>query len=405
MAERNSSGTNRPRGQIVWVLGLLFVCAFAGVFVTWRMPGLQLYAQKWLIRARGPLPVPEDIAIVAIDETSLTRLGRFPWRRALTAQLLEELGQTHPKAIALDVLFSEATNNADDSALAAAIARAGNVVAAAQLTRTESGSVAWLQPFASVGRAAAGIGHVHVSTEVDGVAGSVLGRQADDLGQPEWAMALETIRVGEGANSQSIQELPGAVRVGGRTFPVRSEAHSIEIESGRPRSTQRLRASWIPIEYVGPAGSFAPYTFGFGDVLDGKVPASAFRGKYVIVGATAAALGDRFISPFVHTEGPNGQQYGEFVPGAEILANSLNTLLRGRWYSETPDWLAVACAALVALLTLGGLSIAQGKQEILKQVAMVTLLGALILGLSYFAFTRWLIFPPLVACSASFVFA
>jgi hypothetical protein len=109
MAETNNSGTSRTRSQIVWVAGLLFVCGLAGVLVTWRMPGLQLYVQKWLIRARGPLPVPEDIAIVAIDEMSLTRLGRFPWRRALTAQLLEQLGQTHPKAIALDVLFSEAT--------------------------------------------------------------------------------------------------------------------------------------------------------------------------------------------------------------------------------------------------------------------------------------------------------
>jgi len=76
-------------------------------------------------------------------------------------------------------------------------------------------------------------------------------------------------------------------------------------------------------------------------------------------------------------EGPNGQQYGEFVPGTEILANALNTLLRGRWYSETPDWLAVACAALVALLTLVDFPSRQGKQETLKQVAMVILLGAL----------------------------
>jgi len=349
--------------------------------------------------------VPDDIAIVAIDEASLARFGRYPWRRNLTAQMLDHLAVAHPKVIALDVLFSETTNSADDSPLASAIAKAGNVVTAAQLTRTESGQVVWLRPLSSVEKAAAGVGHVHVSTEADGVAGSFLVRQADDQGQAEWAMALETIRVGEGANDQSIQELPGAVSIGGRTFPMRSETRRIEIESGRPRNTQRLRASWIPIEYVGPAGSFAPYTFSFGDVLDGKVPATAFRGKYVIVGATAAALGDRFISPFVHTEGPDGQQHGEFVPGAEILANSLNTLLRRRWYSETPDWLAVACAALVGLLTLGGLSIAQGKQEVLRQVVMVILLGALILGLSYFAFTRDLIFPPIVACGVSFVVA
>src|SRR5882762_6659995 len=405
MRRSNNSEASQRRNQILWVASLLFVCTAVGVLVSWHMPGLELYAQHWLVRARGPLPLPDDIAIVAIDEASMTRLGRFPWRRALTAQMLAQLSKSRPKAVALDVLFTEQTNNTDDSALGAAVASAGNVVAAAQLARTESGSVVWLRPIAAVERAAAGIGHAHVSTEVDGVAGSFLVRQADDLGQAEWAMALETIRVGAGVNDQAIQELPAAVSIGGRTIPVRSETRTIEIESGHPRSTQRLRASWIPIEYVGPAGSFAPYTFSFGDVLDGKVPSSAFRGKYVIVGATAAALGDRFISPFVHTEGPNGQQYGEFVPGAEILANSLNTLLRGRSYSETSDWLAAACAALVALLTLGGLSIAQGKQEVLKQVAMVILLGALILGLSYFAFTRWLIFPPIVASSVSFVFA
>jgi PAS domain S-box-containing protein len=405
MPSENNLRAGRRPGAIGWVTVLLLLSAGAGMFVTWRVPELELYARNWLTRARGPLPVPDDIAIVAIDEASLARFGRYPWRRSLTAQMLDQLALAHPKVIALDVLFSETTNSADDSALTSAIAKAGNVVTAAQLARTGSGRVVWLWPLTSIKNAAAGIGHVHVSTEVDGVAGSFLVRQADDQGQAEWAMALETIRVGEGANEQSIQELPGAVSISGRTFPVRSETRTIEIETGLPRSTQRLRASWIPIEYVGPAGSFAPYTFSFADVLDGKVPASAFRGKYVIVGATAAALGDRFISPFVHTEGPNGQQYGEFVPGAEILANSLNTLLRGRWYSETPDWLAVACAALVALLTLGGLSLAQGKQEIQKQVAMVTLLGALILGLSYFALTRWLISPPIVACSVSFVCA
>src|SRR6267143_5870542 len=405
MPSKNNSQTGHIPGPIGWVAAMLLLSAGLGMFVTWRVPTLELHARNWLTRARGPLPVPDDIAIVAIDEASLARFGRYPWRRNLTAQMLDQLAGARPRAIALDVLFSEATNNADDSTLASAIAKAGNVVTAAQLVRRESGRVVWLRPLPSIEKAAAGVGHVHVSTEADGVAGSFLVRQADDQGQPEWAMALETIRVGEGANDQSIQELPGAISISGRTFPVRSETRTMEIESGRPRSTQRLRAIWISIEYVGPAGSFAPYTFSFSEVLDGKVPASAFRGKYVIVGATAAALGDRFISPFVHMEGPNGQQYGEFVPGTEILANALNTLLRGRWYSETPDWLAVACAALVALFTLGGLSIAQGKQEVLKQVAMVILLGALILGLSYFAFTRWLVFPPIVACGVSLVSA
>src|ERR1700730_3884007 len=401
MPSKNNPRAARRLRQFGWVGGLLVVSAALGLFVTWRAPGLDLDARSWLVRARGPLPLPDDIAIVAIDEASLVRFGRYPWRRSLTARMLDEIADARPKAIALDVLFSEPTSSADDSALAAAIARAGNVVAAAQLSRTESGRVVWLRPLPAIEKAAAGIGHAHVSTEIDGVAGSFLVRQADDLGQAEWAMPLETIRVGEGVNDQSVQELPGRVSMGGRSLPVRTETRAMEIESSHPRSTERLRASWIPIEYVGRAGCFAPHTFSFVDVLDGKVPASAFRGKYVIVGATAAALGDRFTSPFVHIEGPDGQQYGEFLSGGEVVGNSINTLLRERSYSETPDWIAAICAALVALSTMGGLSLAQGKWETLKQLATIVLIGALTLGLSYLAFTRWLIYPPIVACTVS----
>ena len=211
MPNVSNSPEKRKPDLIGWVAVLLLVSAALSMFVTWRVPGLELYARSWLIRARGPLPVPEDIAIVAIDEASLARFGRYPWARKLTAQVLSQLADAHPKAIALDVLFSEATGSADDSPLAAAAAKAGNVVTAAQLARTELGGVVWLRPFPTLEKAVAGVGHVHVSTEVDGVAASFLVRQADDQGKAEWAMALETIRVGEGANAESVQELPGAV--------------------------------------------------------------------------------------------------------------------------------------------------------------------------------------------------
>jgi len=93
------------------------------------------------------------------------------------------------------------------------------------------------------------------------------------------------------------------------------------------------------------------------------------------------------------------------VPGTEVLANSLNTILRQRFYSETPEWFAIACAALVALIVLAGLSFAQGKHETLKQAGMIVLLAGLIIGLNYLAFARWLVFPPLGSCSVSLIAA
>src|SRR5258707_12737933 len=95
--------------KIAWILAILVVSAGLGMFVNWNAPGLDRYARDWLMRARGPLPVPDDIAIVAIDEPSITRFGRFPWSRHVIARTIDVLAATHPKVIAIDVLFTDPT--------------------------------------------------------------------------------------------------------------------------------------------------------------------------------------------------------------------------------------------------------------------------------------------------------
>ena len=103
MPSKNNSRAARRLRQFGWVGGLLVVSAALGLFVTWRAPGLDLDARSWLVRARGPLPLPDDIAIVAIDEASLVRFGRYPWRRNFTARMLDQITDARPTAIALDV--------------------------------------------------------------------------------------------------------------------------------------------------------------------------------------------------------------------------------------------------------------------------------------------------------------
>jgi len=98
-------------------------------------------------------------------------------------------------------------------------------------------------------------------------------------------------------------------------------------------------------------------------VLEGRVPAQSFRGKYVLIGATAATLGDHVATPFVHGDGVAGQQYGELMPGVEVLANSINTMLRSRFYREIPDWLVALLAALIAGVVLGSLALTQGDSR------------------------------------------
>jgi len=356
------------------------------------------------MQRRGRLPPSDDIAIVAIDEASIARYGRFPWSRDLTARALETIASSQPKAIALDVLYSEPTAEANDAALAEAISRAGNAVVAAQLIdayvpadgRSER-QVQWLRPLPQIERAAAAVGHVNISTESDGTARELPLRKMDNEGRTFWSMAVEAVRVGDGLGAGEVQDMPGAVRLGARTLLLANDRSRLNftpsVTNARVVSS---RADQMLIDYIGPTGSFEPRTYSFAEVLDRKIPPDKFRGMYVLVGATAATLGDHVASPFVHREEAGGNQHGTLMPGVEVLANALNTILRERFYRETPDWLAALTAALVAAVVIFVLTITQGRFEIVKQLAALAGLVIAILAVSYFAFTHWLIIPPVV---------
>ncbi|MEJ7713083.1 MAG: hypothetical protein WKF84_25380 [Pyrinomonadaceae bacterium] len=93
------------------------------------------------------------------------------------------------------------------------------------------------------------------------------------------------------------------------------------------------------------------------------------------------------------------------MPGVEVLANAVNTILRERFYRETPDWLAALFAMFVAGAVIVALTITQGRFEMLKQLGALFGLVIAILGLSYLAFTRWLIIPPVIPSLISLVTA
>ena len=52
-------------------------------------------------------PPPEDIIIVAIDDASISQLGRWPWSRAVHAELVKRLTAAGARAIVLDIIFAE----------------------------------------------------------------------------------------------------------------------------------------------------------------------------------------------------------------------------------------------------------------------------------------------------------
>jgi len=362
-------------------------------------------ARDWLMRQRGLLRPPDDVVIVAIDEPSLKRFGRFPWPRSLMARALDSLKNAQPKAIALDALYVEPTTKADDAALASAVKRAGNVVVAAQLTAGATGAdtVEWLRPLQDIESNAAGVGHVDVNTGFDGVARTLLLRKADDQSEALWAMAVELIRVGDGLPSDAVRALPQAVAIGERILPVTTDPDSDLIESTGAAS-ERLRVERLSFDYIGPTGSFAPQTISFSEVIDGRFDPQRLYNKYLLIGATAASLGEKVASPFIQSMS-GGRLRSDLMPGVEVLANEVNAILRGRFYREAPDWITFLCSLLAGAGVIIFAALAQGSYEIARQIAALGALLALILLTSYLAFSRWLILPPVAPMIFAFTIA
>ncbi|MCX7158487.1 MAG: CHASE2 domain-containing protein, partial [Proteobacteria bacterium] len=88
-------------GTVVAVTALAALAAGFGWF--WRLDQT-LYDAALVLRHKS---APDDIVIVAIDQQSLDQVGRWPWRRAIHATLLERLTQAGVKGVAIDILLAE----------------------------------------------------------------------------------------------------------------------------------------------------------------------------------------------------------------------------------------------------------------------------------------------------------
>lgn len=132
-------------------------------------------------------PAPDDIVIVAIDETSVAQLGRWPWSRQLHAKVIERLRQEHTSAIGLDIVFSEPDQNDQgaDLALAQAVKNAGNVVLPVLIEATRvNGQLIETLPLPLLTQHAADLGRVHAVLDEDGIARSIY--LFEGVGAPVW---------------------------------------------------------------------------------------------------------------------------------------------------------------------------------------------------------------------------
>jgi CHASE2 domain-containing sensor protein/signal transduction histidine kinase len=344
----------RPTRWLEWcLLSVLLLSAVAALSGLRSLERIDLVINDQLGRLNSP-QLSSDIVIVAIDDKSLEAIGRWPWRRAIHAAVLDRIAAAKPRAVGLDLIFveSDPVEAGDDRLLGDAIARAGRVVLPLVLRDIHGdGRLSRSEPVPALAAPATALGHVHLEIDNDGIVRSTFLREGD--GTRWWDhFALAVLRVGGFAPPKA---LPG------QRAPPPSESLAWQ------------RDHWIQIPFSGPPGSFERVSYV--DVLKGQVSAERLAGKYVLVGATAAGMGDAYATP------RSGR--AELMPGVEIAANVMNALLLDQRLQRAMPWQSAVFCVLPVALALLTVVLLPPTAGLLASAALLTAtLGAAWLGAS-----------------------
>ncbi|MDT8990147.1 serine/threonine-protein kinase [Curvibacter sp. APW13] len=330
----------------------------------------------------------ERIAVIAIDDQSIANIGRWPWPRDVHAKLIDMLAAAKAKTIVHTVLFLEpqadpglvfirkmrevlgataepgGSNEAlgrviaeaetaleTDASLASSMRNAGTVLLpsvyalgipqgkpdadlppyAAKNTLPESNgyslpAVRGQQPIAILGDVAAGIGHLNqVRDAVDGVVRSEP-LLVNYYGSAVPSLALLTAWKSLNLASSDIQLIGNDA-----------------IQLGRLRVKTDDAALMLPQFYRGKDGRPAFAIDSFYDVVTGKIPASKYADKIVIIGATAAGVGEQFAVPGNPAVSP-----------AEMLAHVTSSILSEHFIVQPHwgDWAMLGALLVVAVYTI-----------------------------------------------------
>ena len=411
MARADSRVQHLPFWRADWFVVILVLLAVLGLHQTTDFFGtLDRRYYDFASTSTSRLP-SERIAIIAIDDQSIANIGRWPWPRDVQAKLIDQLAAAKAKTIVNTTLFFEPQTDrgmvyirkmkdlladptagagsvgeqlskviADaevaldtDALLANSMTKAANVLVpsffalgaplgnadkplpayALKSTIDDLGgfstpAVRSQQPIELIGIAAAGIAHVNQYSDVDGAI------RQEPLLINYFGKAVPSISLLAAAKSLNLG--PNDIKL--------NNGESVQI--GKLVIKTDENTFMLPQFYKAKDGKPAFAIDSFYDVASGKIPATKYADKIVIIGATAAGLGTQFSTP----AGP------ELSP-AEIIAHTTSSILSEHFIVQ-PAWSIFATLGavllVVAYLAVGLQRLSAGKAAAATLVLFVALL-------------------------------
>src|SRR5688500_5409138 len=90
-----------------WFFGLVIVIVVFGFSrASGFIPGLERWAYDVGVQMTSK-PPSDKVAVIAIDDTSIANIGRWPWPREVQAKLIDQLAAAKVKAVGNTVFFFE----------------------------------------------------------------------------------------------------------------------------------------------------------------------------------------------------------------------------------------------------------------------------------------------------------
>ncbi|OGR87741.1 MAG: hypothetical protein A3A86_02615 [Elusimicrobia bacterium RIFCSPLOWO2_01_FULL_60_11] len=322
----------------------------------------------------------DDIAIVAIDDDSINKIGRWPWPRSTMATLLNKLAEYQPKVVGLNILFSEPENPQfleelqalegnygaillskkkktpaeeefllslssaiqrvdNDSKLINTISETGNTVLAMSFGLSDtppSDEKIEELPYALSMSSIAHIENLEEEAMFWPAQAAEAGLPLDEFA--EGSLGTGHVSILPDSDGVIRRDVP-FVKFFGKYYPsfplqLARVYQGLALDDVHIRLGKEIRLGGlqIPIDsenrmslsYVGEPGTF-PY-YSFFDVINDKVQASAFKNKIVLVGFTASGLGSLYVTPVAHN-----------FPGVEYIANAVQNMLHKN-FIVAPPW-------------------------------------------------------------------
>lgn len=378
---------------------LIFWVAILGALLIYAIPlvhDLQNKSIDLIFEYRGPVSPPDtQVVIVALDDESLRSLNRkYPFPTQYYTHLVKNLDRAGAKLIVMDIEFTEPNfeHPERDLEFAQAINDAGNVILAGKVVyELASGRVynpQILPPIAPLIRSDAAWGIVNAIEDRDGFIRRYL--LFDYVGEKiYYSLSIKAL---EKLSEPIVPQDPfdPVFIVGDHRIP-------------------KAQANSMYINYRGPKGTFRTYSFASvlddstfqllpdedTDIFEFHLEWETFKDKIVMVGASAEELQDNKFTPFFNYRGQSQK-----IPGVEIHANALSTILQDDFLSALPPFLVLLYVLLIGALTSVLTFSLRPFKSLFVSIAMVLFC----IGLAFFMFTHFSLFFPMILPSMVIAF-